>query len=344
MFAPAGGWPEPPSPPAPRRNDPPPRWLAWAGFLPLLIMLAALGLSACASAPEPAPGKRIAITFDDAPTGDGPKFTGDERTGALIDALENADSGPAAFFVTTKGFAEPGGRGRVLAYAEAGHLIANHSDRHLWLTNTPLPDYLADLDTAEAKLDGLPNRRAWFRFPFLDEEREDEAKRDAMRAGLAERGLMNGYVTVDTYDWHMVTAWRRALAEGRAVDEDALRDAYVAMVVDAAEHYDRMAMEVLGRRPAQVLLLHENDLAALFVDDAIEGLRAAGWTIIGPDEAYEDPMATRLPETRFAGMGRVAALGYDQGLRGAETFDHWSADEAGIDTKLEEFGAFGPAD
>jgi hypothetical protein len=39
-------------------------------------------------------------------------------------------------------------------------------------------------------------------------------------------------------------------------------------------------------------------------------------------------------------MGRVSAMGFDRGARGAEAFDHWSASEAGIDRKLEEAGAF----
>ena len=314
----------------------------------VLLCLLALMSASCAQSLPPeilsAPQKRIAITFDDAPTGDGPVLSGRERGARLVEALAEADSGPVAFFVTTRGLSKSEGYERTLAYAEAGHLIANHSDEHLWLTKTPLSAYLADLDAAERKLDGLPNRRPWFRFPFLDEEREDEAKRDAMRAALAERGLVSGYVTVDTYDWHMVTAWRRALRDGRSVDEDALRRAYVAMVVDAAEHYDAMAREVSDRNPAHVLLLHENDLAAFFVGDAIDGLRAVGWTIVGPDEAFADPIAGIAPETLFAGAGRVAALAYDGGLRGEGAFDHWSADEAGIDARLEAEGAFGPAE
>jgi peptidoglycan/xylan/chitin deacetylase (PgdA/CDA1 family) len=309
-------------------------------------VLAALGIW-LAAFPSPsvafeANGKRIALTFDDAPRGDGPVFTGEERAGALIAALEEAGAVPSAFFVTTGGFEqEPDGRERIARYAAAGHLIANHSKTHPWLHRTDLDAYLADLDAAEGDLEGFENRRPWFRFPFLDEGRGDLEKRDGMRAALAERKLLSGYVTIDTYDWHLATRFGQAMQAGRRIDTEAVGEVYTAMIVDAAEHYDRMALEHLGRRPAQVLLLHENDPAALFIAGAVAALEEKGWRIISPDEAFSDPIADVAPRTTFSGMGRISAIAHDQGARGREAFDHWSASEAGIDRKLEEAKAFG---
>ncbi|GGY36605.1 polysaccharide deacetylase family protein [Parvularcula lutaonensis] len=302
----------------------------------LSILIAALVLVGSASAE-----KRIALTFDDAPRGDGPVLSGAMRTDMLVRRLFEARAVPSAFFVTTKGFEEGlDGVERIETYAAAGHLIANHSHSHPWLHQTDVETYLADIDEAERRLARFENRRPWFRYPFLDEGRQDVEKRDAVREALAERGLMSGYVTVDTYDWHIDRRWRQAAAEGKSVNLAALREVYVSMIVDAAEHYDAMAEEWLDRQPAHVLLLHENDLAALFIGDAVKALRQAGWEIISPDEAYDDPIADELPETTFSGMGRVAALAADRGASGAEVFDHWSADEAAIDAKLEERGVF----
>ena len=307
------------------------------------LAILAFALAACTDTPD----KRIALTYDDAPLGDGPSMSGDERTAALIDQWEKADTGPVAIFVTTKGMDTDSGQARIRAYADAGHLIANHSDTHPWASQLDVEAYLADIDTAEAKLDGLPNRRAWFRFPFLDEggygEDRDAARnrRDALRAGLSERGLMSGYVTVDTYDWHLDRLWKGAVTSNRPVDMDALEATYVAMVVDAAEHYDLLAQQALGRRPTQVLLLHENDLAAHFTEAAVDGLRQAGWEIISPDTAFADPIAGSEPQTLFSGMGRVAAMASDTGLTGAEVFDHWSASETDITERAQALGAFG---
>ena len=305
----------------------------------LLRLLALVILSLGSAAAE----KRIALTFDDAPRGDGPLYSGAERTEVLIAALDDAETGPVGMFVTTRGMEErDGGTARVAAYDDAGHLIANHSHRHLWASRTDPEEYLADLDQAHGYIKGFTNYRPWYRFPFLDEggQGRNTERQDLYRQALAERGLFSAYVTVDTYDWHVADLWRRAVKDGKTINLDAVRSVYVAMIVDAAEHYADQAEAFLGRQPAHVLLLHENDPAAAFVGDAVEALREAGWTIISPDEAYADPMAEQLPVTTFSGMGRVAALTMDAGGRGGETFDHWSASREGIASRLAEAGAF----
>lgn len=289
--------------------------------------------------PEIVSEKRIALTYDDAPRGDGPVYSGKERTQAFLQQLKDAETGPVAIFVTTQGLDKPGGKERIAAYASAGHRIANHSHKHMWASRVPTLDYIADLDRAEEKLQGFENRRPWFRFPYLDEGgrgalNEDLVKRDTLRTALAERELISGYVTVDTFDWHLERLWIKAVSENKSVDMEALSKVYVDLVIDAARHYDSLGQHVLGRRPAQVLLLHENDLAASFSIDLVRGLRADGWTIIDPDEAFLDPISKQIPTTRIAGMGRIAALAADMGLKGQDVFDHWSADENQINARV----------
>lgn len=290
--------------------------------------------------------KRIALTYDDAPRSDGLNFTGAERTAALIKAWEEAQTGPVAIFVTSQGMMDEEGRARIESYAQAGHLIANHSHSHMWASRTDQEAYLADIDQAEALLAGLNNRRPWYRFPYLDEGgygKDEQAalqKRDALRDALAERNLISGYVTVDTFDWHLDRLWQDAVRNGRSVNRESLAKVYADMVVDAANHYDQMALDILGRRPAHTLLLHENDLAAAFTSEMVAALRANGWILIDPDTAFADPIVDQLPETRFAGDGRIAAIARDGGKVGADYFDHWSASEAGIEARLAEHSVF----
>lgn len=278
------------------------RW--WLALLALLATLPA------------AAQKRIALTFDDVPRHAGGFLTPDERTKRLIAGLRRARVTQAAFFVTPGRLDAPDGRGgeaRIAAYVRAGHVIANHSFGHLWLSKTPATDYITDLDRAGAWLKGRPGLRPWFRYPYLDEGRRDLAKRQAVRDALAARGLRNGYVTVDNYDWHLDALAAKAKRDGRAIDMAALRDLYVETLVGAADFYDRIARESLGRQPAQVMLLHETDLNALFVLDLVRGLRRAGWQVIGIDEAYRDPIAAREPDGWFTNGGRVAALAQETG-------------------------------
>ncbi len=304
------------------------------GVLASAVMLVGCSLGTTQTAPAAvaeAKDRYIAITLDDAPLPGGARGEWD-RAGALVRGLSKSGV-QAAFFATTGNFENvDDGAERLRRYGEAGHLIANHTHSHPWLYETDAWVYLADIDRAESRLEGLPNRRPWFRYPFLDQGRRDFTKRAIVREGLSKRGLRDGYVTADTYDWHLDRRWSEAVKLGRCIDKEKLEQTYADMVVDAAEHAHSLAEEWLGQQPVHVLLLHENDAAAAFLPSAIEGLRNAGWTIVGPDRAYAAPL--RQPVTAFTGMGRVASLAQEAGARGEAAFDHWSASEEGIDQRL----------
>ena len=276
-----------------------------------------LALCGCAT-PQPSPaGKRIALSFDDVPRQPGAFFSPDERARRLLAELRRARVGQAAFFITTGHLAEPygaGGEARIAAYAAAGHVLANHSHSHRHLNAVPAEDYLADLDRAEAWLRTRPGHRPWFRHPYLDEGGRDKGKRDAVRAGLAARGLRNGYVTVDASDWNMEALTTEAVRAGKPVNRKALRDLYVESHVQAANVYDGLARRTLGRSPAHVLLLHETDIAALHIGDLVRALRADGWTIISADEAYADPLRDAMPDVPVARGTLTEAIAWEKGL------------------------------
>ena len=278
----------------------------------LLLLLAIL----IAAVPAHAQ-KRIALTFDDVPRERGAFLTHDERTVKLIAALERARVEQAAFFVTA-GFLEDsdrkGAEDRITAYVAAGHVLANHSYSHPYLSKTPAAEYLANLDRTEAWLKGRQGRRPWFRFPYLDEARTDKAKRDAVRAGLKARGLRNGYVTVDGADWHIEMLTQEAARAGKTMDMAALRDLYVRAHVEAANFNDALARRLLKRSPAHVLLLHETDIAALFIEDLVAALRRDGWEIVTADRAFSDPLRREMPDAPDANGTLLSQIAQARGL------------------------------
>ena len=119
---------------------------------------------------------------------------------------------------------------------------------------------------------------------------------------------------MDTFDWYMNALAAEAVSKGHPLDMDALGAGYVETLVSDVEFHDSIAQAALGRSPAHVLLLHENDLAAMFVGDLVNELRKGGWEIISAEDAYADPVSANVPDTLFNGQGRVAAIAYAKGL------------------------------
>lgn len=272
--------------------------------------------------------REIAITFDDAPIPDSATMTGAARTTMLVESLKSAEIRQAAFFCTPKVLTSEG-KLRLEAYAQAGHLLANHSNTHRNLRDLTAEEYLQDIAIADATLRSLPNFRSWFRFPFLSEG-DTREKRDAVRRGLRAMNYQQGYVAVDNYDWYLNKLANDARRDGKTLNQAGLRDLYVSVLMDSVEFYDRIAVKHLGRSPRHVLLLHENDLAAQFIGDLATALRQAGWTIISPERAYADPIALIEPDTLFLGQGRVAAIAHAAGAKPRELV-HESEEEEILD-------------
>ena len=292
-----------------------------------------LGLLLVVSAMPAAAQKRIAFTFDDVPRRAGAFLTPDERTKRLIATLRRSDVKQAAFFLNPGNIAadDTTATARIDAYVAAGHVIANHSATHPSLSKVSTEAFLADVDRAEAWIAARRGHRAWLRYPFLDEGRSDKAKRDAVRSGLATRGIRNAYVTIDGYDWDLEGRAVAAVAAGKRIDRKALRDLYIETQVGAAEYYDALAVRAAGRSPMHVILLHETDLAALYLGDLVKALRAKAWTIATMDEAYADPIAVEA--TRYdtpSAQGRLTEmLAWQKGLPAPRWYDRNDSDVLG---------------
>lgn len=278
----------------------------------------------------------IALTFDDAPRGNSRHFTGKERTRILLEKLEKAGVKEVAFFANSNKFSKDDGITRMADYANAGHLVANHTHSHQWIHKVGADAYIKDIQTAHEQLSNHPNFVSWFRYPFLDQGKE-RADQVEIAAAIRDLGYEHGYVTVDNYDWYMDHQLQNALKAGKKVDMDALRDAYIDILWQCIQFYDKLAIDALGRSPRHVLLLHENDLAALFIDDLVAFLNKQGWSIITPTQAYEDPMAKQFPEGRCR-QGRLACLASETGYQGRT--GHFSEDEEWLEKEFKERKVF----
>lgn len=260
--------------------------------------------------------REIAFTFDDAPTPDSILMTGQERTQKLINALIAAKVPDALFFVKAD-YINSDTQKRLEQYAAAGFHLANHSYSHKSASELGTLDYPTDVYKAHLLLKPLNNFLPYHRFPFLHYGK-DVAAITSLQQSLTELGYKDGYVTIDNFDWYVSSLLTKAAEEKKTIDYDKARKFYVEMLYNSIEFYDAIAQKSLGRSPQHVMLLHENDAAALFVGDLIAHLRAKGWKIISPQQAYQDPIARNFPNVVFHKQGRVAAIANSKGVPESE--------------------------
>jgi peptidoglycan-N-acetylglucosamine deacetylase len=132
--------------------------------------------------------------------------------------------------------------------------------------------------------------------------------------------LRHGYVTADGWDWYMESQTIDAKEAGKVMDVAALRTLYIETHVASAEFSDRLARRMFKKPPVQMLLLHETDLAAIFVDDLAHTLRAKGWKIVSADSVYADPMAATIPDSDVTNGTWLEMMAWEKGLKGKRWF------------------------
>jgi peptidoglycan/xylan/chitin deacetylase (PgdA/CDA1 family) len=260
-------------------------------------------------------GKEIALSFDDNPRPNSYIYSGIQRTKYLINNLELSRVPQVVFFSKAGYINNNTRRKRMSMYANAGHLIANHTYSHWDLNKVDARKYVADIDKAEKVLLEYKTFIKWFRFPFLHEGNTRE-KRDFVRAHLKNSGYINGYVTVDNYDWSIDKILNDGIHDGKKFKKENLKKLYIELLFKCITFYDNLAIKYLKRSPKHVLLLHENDIAALFIIDLVDYLRQMKWDIISPQKAYTDPIATHIPDVLLNNQGRIMAIAKERGYKG----------------------------
>ncbi|WP_217989653.1 polysaccharide deacetylase family protein [Pseudoalteromonas sp. HM-SA03] len=283
--------------------------------------------------------KEIALTFDDAPLPGSELMSGEEKTTRIITALKENKVPDALFFVTTNNINSEDAKLRLQRYTQAGFHLANHSYSHLSANKTEVKNYLIDFYQAHLALQDFDNVLNFHRFPYLHYGETHQA-RTTISENLQQLAQKIGYVTVDNFDWYINAELVAAHRQGKTIDYQKLKQFYVETLWQNIEFYDEIALQTLGRSSKHVLLLHENETAALFLGDLIAYIRAKGWTIISPQEAYTDDIANQYnPSFSFTKQGRVAAIAHAKGVD-KKALRHENESTKVLEAKLAELGVF----
>ncbi|HWF13994.1 MAG TPA: polysaccharide deacetylase family protein [Candidatus Acidoferrales bacterium] len=255
----------------------------------------------------------MAITMDDPSVDIGPFMTWPEANRRLLDTFSQR-SLKIALFVCGMRVDHSEGQKLLTDWDKAGHLICNHSYSHLNF-NGPKVTYerfASDFARNEPILQPYSRRRNLFRYPAL-QEGDTAEKRDRFRALLKSRGYKNGYVTIDASDWYVDQRMRERLSKDSTAAMAPYRDYLIAHLLDRANFYRQLALDTLGHEIPHTLLVHYRPLEAFFLADVMTAFEKVGWEWINADQAFDDPVFLREPQTLPAGESLVWALAAESG-------------------------------
>jgi peptidoglycan-N-acetylglucosamine deacetylase len=250
----------------------------------------------------------LALSFDDPNTKSSPTMAWQERNQKLLMTLAQHEI-HAVLYVCGMRVNSPEGQSLLQSWDAAGHNLGNHSFTHPYFHSSKVS--AKALQAEVLKTDSMIGRFAHsiklFRFPYLKEGNTLE-KRDSMRTFLAALGYQNGAVSIDASDWYYDQRLCDSLQKNPLLNPMPYREAYVAHILDRAAYYDSLAIQVTGHRVRHVLLLHHNLINAMFLDDVIRALHAAGYVFVDADLAYKDAVYQQQPAVVPAGESLIWSL------------------------------------
>ncbi len=237
---------------------------------------------------------RIALSFDDFPMATSILFEKKERAQKYAETLARLEI-QALFFCIGEQLDSAEGK-ECLALIAKEHVLANHTFSHPHLSAISIQAFENEILKTENLLIHEPNFRKWFRFPFLDYGDRCHLggclnKRAEAFSTLQKLGYEHGYVTINTFDWHVDAALKKAVKEDQKIDYGNLKKAYLALLDKWMDEYQDKWSSTLKEDFVHVLLLHQNDLNALFLEEIVALIKKKDWEIVKAECAFETPIA-----------------------------------------------------
>ena len=252
--------------------------------------------------------QEVVLAFTDT-LGRSTSLDGTARSKMLIRNMARADVKQAMFFIKTK-TVNNNTRDRLDFYNETGQLLVNAGHNFSMVQRQKSFGYPIDIMRANGILEPYENYHKHVNFPYLYGNSSPELL-SQLQTFLAEHNYLPTYVTTRVHDEYMNQLYQARIASGRTTDIRALEKAYTKMIVQAVTRYDAKALMMLGFSPRQVLLLHENDIAAYCIAGVIDELGKLGFRVIAPEKVFTDPVSNPY---FMSGFSATSYMPYATGL------------------------------
>jgi len=301
-------------------------------LLPLL--LAAIALAACSESSSRS--RAVAVTFDDLPAVRGSVDDVVALNQRLLKALNDAGIRATGFVVAEKlleNDATPKYREILTRWLAHGHALGSHSYSHPSAHSVPFAEYKLDVIRADEIirpiLEANGTTLTYYRHPLLHTGNTAELHA-ALRDFLGSRGYTTAPVTFDSDEYVFDLVYARAKRAGDNESMERIASSYLSYMERIVEHYERRSREVLGREPAQILLLHANEINSDHFGKLVGLLERRGYTFVSLEQALQDP-AYALPDAVVPkGYSWIDRWGLAKGLEISEmpALPQWIAELA----------------
>lgn len=232
--------------------------------------------------------QEIVLAFTDT-LGRSASLDGTARSKMLIRNMARADVNQAMFLIKTKNVTT-NTIDRLDFYEETGQLLVNAGHNLSMEHRQKNYGYPIDIMKANGVLEPYSHYHKHVNAPYLYGHTDPELIQQ-LQLFLTEHNYLPTYITTRVHDEYMDKLYQLRILSGRTVDMRTLEKAYVNMIMDAVTRYDAKAYMMLGFSPRQVLLLHENDLAAYCIVGLIDELNKKGFRVIAPEKVFTDPVS-----------------------------------------------------
>ena len=272
-------------------------------------------LATCATA-QVSPPPEIAITIDDLPVHAPypPGLTPLEVNRQMIDALK-AEHVPVTAFVNAVNVKDAETMEALRDWRAAGFALGNHTWSHRGLSEMTPSEFEGEVTKDEPVLEVLAagSDRRWFRYPFLDEGK-DETQRIAARHVLAKHGYRVAAVTTGFADWAWTPAYSRCTAKHDFAGIAELERLYLAAVEKSIADDRETAHKLYDRDIPYVLLMHVSAMSAHMMPQVLKAYRDAGFRFVSLPQAEGDPVYREYTDLRLQPPGSRAELAKQKGV------------------------------
>ena len=175
-------------------------------------------------------------------------------------------------------------------WRDAGLEVGLGGFKHIWLQNTPVDEYIANIEKNERvakQLLGETTTPRYFSYPFLNTGKsvDDKAR---VESWLASHGYTSVKYTFDNNEWMYSYAYDMARNDNDLNTMKEIREAYLAYMGKMFDHYEAYSTEMFGRDIPQTLVLTPSRLVTDTADEFFGMAAKRGYSFIAIDEAQSD--------------------------------------------------------